>query len=62
MAVVTERNIMVRNLMMHTCADFERAFAEGDRCAPNKLDGGRIRADRRDRRAVAGTRHGASLT
>jgi AcrR family transcriptional regulator len=28
-AVVTERNIMVRNLMMHTCADFERAFAEG---------------------------------
>ncbi|MGV0718681.1 helix-turn-helix domain-containing protein [Mycolicibacterium sp. XJ662] len=29
MAVVTERNIMVRNLMMHTCADFERAFAEG---------------------------------
>ena len=30
MAVVTERNIMVRNLMMHTCADFERAFAEGD--------------------------------
>ena len=30
MAVVVERNIMVRNLMMHTCADFERAFAEGD--------------------------------
>ncbi|RAV08085.1 TetR family transcriptional regulator [Mycolicibacterium sp. GF69] len=29
MAVVIERNIMVRNLMMHTCADFERAFAEG---------------------------------
>jgi AcrR family transcriptional regulator len=29
-AVVTERNIMVRNLMMHTCADFERAFADGD--------------------------------
>jgi len=29
MTVVTERNIMVRNLMMHTCADFERAFAEG---------------------------------
>jgi AcrR family transcriptional regulator len=28
MAVVTERNIMARNLMMHTCADFERAFAE----------------------------------
>ena len=28
-AVVTERNIMARNLMMHTCADFERAFAEG---------------------------------
>jgi hypothetical protein len=27
--VVTERNIMMRNLMMHTCADFERAFAEG---------------------------------
>jgi AcrR family transcriptional regulator len=29
MAVVTERNIMARNLMMHTCADFERAYAEG---------------------------------
>ncbi|KUH80268.1 MULTISPECIES: TetR/AcrR family transcriptional regulator [unclassified Mycobacterium] len=29
MPVVIERNIMVRNLMMHTCADFERAFAEG---------------------------------
>jgi AcrR family transcriptional regulator len=28
-AVVTERNIMARNLLMHTCADFERAFAEG---------------------------------
>jgi AcrR family transcriptional regulator len=28
-AVVTERNIMARNLMMHTCADFERAFAAG---------------------------------
>jgi AcrR family transcriptional regulator len=28
-AVVTERNIMARNLMVHTCADFERAFAEG---------------------------------
>ena len=39
MAVVTERNIMARNLMMHTCADFERAFAEGDGCAANQLDG-----------------------
>jgi AcrR family transcriptional regulator len=28
-AVVTERNIMARNLLMHTCADFERDFAEG---------------------------------
>lgn len=28
-AVITERNIMARNLMVHTCADFERAFAEG---------------------------------
>jgi AcrR family transcriptional regulator len=27
--VVAERNIMARNLLMHTCADFERAFAEG---------------------------------
>ena len=35
MAVVTERNIMVRNLMMHTCADFERAFAEGAGHAPD---------------------------
>jgi hypothetical protein len=24
---------MVRNLMMHTCADFERAFAEGAQSA-----------------------------
>lgn len=29
MPVVVERNIMARNLLMHTCADFERAFAEG---------------------------------
>lgn len=29
MAVVTERNIMARNLLVHTCADFERAFADG---------------------------------
>ncbi len=28
-AVATERGIMARNLLMHTCADFERAFAEG---------------------------------
>lgn len=27
--VVAERNIMARNLMIHTCADFERAFADG---------------------------------
>jgi AcrR family transcriptional regulator len=29
MAVVTERNIMARNLLVHTCADVERAFADG---------------------------------
>ena len=29
MAVVSERNIMARNLLVHTCADFERAFADG---------------------------------
>ena len=28
-AVGFERNIMARNLLMHTCADFERALAEG---------------------------------
>ena len=27
--VRVERNIMGRNLLMHTCAEFERAFAEG---------------------------------
>jgi len=27
--VHTERNIMVRNLMMHTCAEWERALADG---------------------------------
>ena len=32
MAVVTERNIMARNLMMHTCADRERALRRGRRC------------------------------
>ena len=26
---------MVRNLMMHTCADFERAFAKGALGCPN---------------------------
>ena len=29
--VHTERNIMARNLLMHTCAEFERALAEGTR-------------------------------
>ncbi|SRX83238.1 TetR family transcriptional regulator [Streptosporangium roseum DSM] [Mycolicibacterium parafortuitum] len=29
MAVVVERNIMARNLLVHTCADVERAFADG---------------------------------
>jgi AcrR family transcriptional regulator len=28
-AVQTERNIMARNLLMHTCAEWERALAEG---------------------------------
>ncbi len=28
-AVHTERNIMARNLLMHTCAEWERAIAEG---------------------------------
>lgn len=28
-AVRSERNIMARNLLMHTCADLERALAEG---------------------------------
>lgn len=28
-AVRFERNMMARNLLMHTCADFERALAEG---------------------------------
>jgi len=37
-AVVTERSIMARNLMMHTCADFERAFAEGDPVPRNSWD------------------------
>ncbi len=62
MAVVTERNIMARNLLMHTCADFERAFAEGAAVPANQLAGGRIWSHRRDRRALAGARHGASLT
>ena len=56
MDVVTERNIMVRNLMMHTCADFERAFAEG--ACPEQLDRGCVRPHRRHRWAVAGPRHG----
>jgi AcrR family transcriptional regulator len=29
-AVHTERNIMARNLLMHTCAELERSLAEGD--------------------------------
>ena len=28
--VHTERNIMARNLLMHTCAEFERTLADGD--------------------------------
>ena len=62
MAVVTERNIMVRNLMMHTCADFERAFAEGDGVPRTSWTAVGIRSDRRDRRAVARASHGAPMT
>ena len=52
-AVVTERNIMARNLMMHTCADFERAFAEGADVPRTSCGRRWIRPHRRDRRALA---------
>ena len=55
--VHTERNMMARNLLMHTCAEWERALAEGGRVAPIELAGSGRRPHRRDRRAVAGARH-----
>lgn len=33
-SVRSERNIMARNLLMHTCADFERALAAGTAVSP----------------------------
>ncbi|GAY13534.1 TetR/AcrR family transcriptional regulator [Mycobacterium sp. shizuoka-1] len=32
--VRVERNVMARNLLMHTCAEYERAFAEGSPLPP----------------------------
>ena len=53
-----ERNIMARNLLMHSCADRERALAKGaDRGLPDVLAGCRFGPHRRDRRHVAGARH-----
>ena len=49
-----ERNIMARNLLMHTCADRERALAAGSIDAPNVLAGRSIRSYRRDSGPVAG--------
>ena len=51
-----ERNIMARNLLMHTCADRERALAAGVIDAPIVLAGRRIRPHRRDRGPVVGAR------
>jgi hypothetical protein len=37
-AVHAERNIMARNLLMHTCAEWERALSEG---SPERRSGWR---------------------
>ena len=55
--VHTERNVMARNLLMHTCAEWERALAERRPSPRSTLaDSGR-RTHRRGRGAVAGARH-----
>ena len=55
-----DRNIMARNLLMHSCADRERALGEGgDGGVPHVVAGGRHGPHRRDRRHVAGARHRA---
>ena len=55
--VHTERNVMARNLLMHTCAEWERALAEERLVAPIKLAGSGRRTHRRGRGALAGARH-----
>ncbi len=53
--VRVERNIMGgRNLLIHTCAEYERALAEGTPLPPNQLAHSRFRTCRRARRALAG--------
>ena len=62
MTVVTERNIMVRNLHdAHLCRLRARVRRRRGH-APNHLELGGIRPHRRDRRDVAGAHHGATLT
>ena len=56
-----ERNIMARNLLMHTCADRERALAAGASAGPTFMAGRRIRPHRRDRGTLAGARDAARL-
>jgi hypothetical protein len=60
-ALVTERHAMVRNLVMHTCADFERAFAEGT-AIPRTSWSALASGASTPCRTVAGTRHGGPLT
>ena len=60
--VRVERNIMGRNLLMHSCADRERLLAQGVAGAPVVVAGRRIGSDRRDRRTLARSCHEAALT
>ncbi len=55
--VHTERNIMARNLMMHTCAEWERALADGAPVPRSNWQASDIRPHRRDRGAVVSTGH-----
>ena len=53
-----DRNIMARNLLMHSCADRERAMAKGATVASRtSWQAAGSGPDRRDRWHVVGTRH-----
>ncbi len=55
--VRAERNIMARNLLMHSCADRERAMAQGGDVPRAVLAGCGVGLDRCDRRPVDGPGH-----
>ena len=59
--VRVERNLMARNLLMHTCADRERAMAAGASAPCPSWQAAGTRSDRRGRGTLAGAGHAARV-